>query len=284
MTYFALSSFRFARSNTNHLVLCQPQYILDNVKWKNSDTSTKWIWFQYLNFQAHSANQNYGGIFSLSPPNARVVMNGGELEASIFPPGYVSLVSNKFTYLLNLPDLCNRSSDISLGSLYPDAILCKVPLRSLKIYTRGLYSGSAPDFLMKMWYNKGGVQNQTGFPDASQIINFHQIGADNANPSKQGYSFPVIPSIHHSYRLSLEAENSSIPMDWVVEFSDFILGNKYGSIEYTNLSLDGFNCCNDGVVSSQHDRRYIWSGDQYMADEAWGDTGACAAEKVSDAR
>ena len=110
-----------------------------------------------------------------------------------------------------------------------------------------------------------------GPPTSSQIIGFHEIA------SKQGYSFPIIPGKQHSYRLSLTTENGNIPSDWVVEFSDYVVGNRFGSVEYTNLSLNGILCGLDGLVSSHHDRRYMWSGDQYMASEAWGNTGACAS-------
>lgn len=210
-------------------------------------------------------------------------MNGEELQTSIFPPGYVSLVSEKYTYLLDIPNnVCMRSGDISatFGRLYSHGILCKIPLRSLKIYSRGLLSGTAPDLFVEMYYNKGSVDNQIGPSDASQLVGFHQVGNDYAS-RKQGYSFPIVPGLEHSYRLSLATGNGDIPLDWVVEFSDFILGNRFGSVDYTNLSLNGFKCGNNGEISSQHDRRYIWSGDKYLSDEAWGNTGACAVGKVS---
>lgn len=215
-------------------------------------------------------------MFALSPPNAQAVMGGDVLDSSIFPDGYVSLVSHHYTYLLDLPgSVCARSSDISasLGLLYSNGILCKASLRSLKIYTRDLISETAPNLLVELWYDKEGVQ--TGPPDASQVIGFHEVGW------KQGYSLPIIPGIEHSYRLSLTSGSGDIPLDWVVEFSDPVIANRFGSIEYTNLSLNGILCGTNGLVSSQHDRRFIWSGDQYLANAAWGNTGACAAPKVS---
>ena len=78
-------------------VLCFPTYMLHNVQWKNMDTSKKWMRFQWEKLQPHNANQNHGGVFTLSPPDAQHVMNGGEIEHSIFPHPYVSLVSSKFT-------------------------------------------------------------------------------------------------------------------------------------------------------------------------------------------
>ena len=156
------------------------------------------------------------------------------------------------------------------GIVFPNGILCRVPLRSLKVYSQGLSARSAPNLTVEIWYNKGG--NQVGDPDSSQSILFHQIGV------KQGCSLPVIPSADHSYRLSLASGNGDIPSSWVVEFSDFVIGNRF-SIEYINLSLNGQPCGQNGLVSSHHDRRFMWSGDDYMANEAWGNTGACAASQ-----
>jgi hypothetical protein len=262
--------------------LCQPQYILHNVKWTNTDTSKKWIWFQYQNFQSHNANQNHGGIFSLAPPDADAVMNGQTYENSIFPQGFVSLVSSKYTYLLNLPgEPCVLSSTISseVGRLYDDGILCKVPLRSLKVWTRGLDAWSAPGLQVDFWYMKGGVDSQLVHTrDAMQVIDFHQIGS---NTPKQGYSLPVIPGTEHSYRLSLTIGDRDVPSDWIVEFSDTVMGNKY-SVEHTNLSLNGRSCGSNGLVSSQHDRRFIWSGGEFLKDEAWGNTGACSLQGTRD--
>jgi hypothetical protein len=252
-------------------VLCFPQYIFHDIEWKNSDTSSSWIWFQ-------DGDTNHGGVFTLSPPNAQVVMNGAVLNNSIFPAGYVSLVSNKYEYLLSLPgNICTGSSDISstIGKLYSNGILCKIPLRSLKIYTRGLNKGTAPNLMAEMWFNQGGVENQSVPPDASQLVRFHSLG------QKQGYSLPVIPGTEHSYRLSLASGSGTIPSDWVVEFSDPVMSNRFGSIEHINLSLNGSLCGLGGLVSNQHDRRFIWSGDSYLQDEAWGNTGACAAGNVS---
>jgi hypothetical protein len=125
-----------------------------------------------------------------------------------------------------------------------------------------------------MWFDKGGIENQVGAPDSSQIIGFHQTGGDNES-EKQGYSFPIIPGIEHSYKLSLTSGNGDIPLSWVLEFSDLVIGNRY-SIEYTNLSLNGKDCGSfGGLISSHHGRHFIWSGDSFMH-EAWGNTGACA--------
>ena len=157
-------------------VLCSPTYILHNVEWKNTDKSMKWIWFQPINNEA--ASQEHGGVFTLSPPDAQQVMNGGKIEHSIFPPGFVSLVHSKFTYLLELPGEPCVLSSIEYGDMYDGGILCKVPLRSLKVYSQDLSPGSAPDLKVEMWYGHGGVESQVGRnPDISQNIGFHQTGS-----------------------------------------------------------------------------------------------------------
>ena len=254
-------------------ILCFPTYMFHNVEWKNTDQSMKWMWFQWEHNQAHAADQNHGGIFTLSPPDAENVMNGGVIEHSIFPRGYVSLVSSEYSYLLSLPgEPCILSTEF--GQMYDGGILCKVPLRALKVYSRDQFPGSAPNLKVELWYNN----QEVGAPDRAQVIGFHQTGADGP---KQGYSLPVIPFAEHSYRLSLMAGNGDISSSWVVEFSDFVIGNRF-AIEYINLSLNGQKCGQNGLVSSHHDRRFMWSGDELMTDEAWGNTGACAANKPPD--
>lgn len=252
--------------------LCMPQYILHQVDWMSKNASRKWVTFQTRNEQSHTANQYYGGIFTLSPPDADLVMQGQNVENSFFPPGFVSLVSSRFDYLISTPDnLCVRSSELGKGLQYDDGILCKVPLRALKIYTKELLSGSAPHLQVGIYHNQGGISGQTGSPDVSAAIPFHQVGGDGQS-RKQGYSIPIIPGTDHSYQLSLNGEN--IPTDWVIEFSDVVLGNRW-NIEYIYLNALGRTCGNNGLVSSHHDRKYIWSGDEYLTDEVWGMHGAC---------
>eukprot|EP00957_Ditylum_brightwellii_P021843 1647746-Ditylum_brightwellii.AAC.1 len=85
-------------------VLCMPQYVLHNIKW-NNQKSGNWIWFQHHNTQGHNANQNHGGIFTLSPASISAIEAGQINENEmIFPSEYVSLVSSKFAYLLSLPN------------------------------------------------------------------------------------------------------------------------------------------------------------------------------------
>ena len=259
-------------------VLCMPQYIMHQVKWRSTSMSTKWVTFQHLNFQGHTANQNHGGIFTLSPPDAEEVLQNGSLDGSMFPPGFVSVVSSQFTYLLSVPgNKCVLSS--SLGSdmafRYDNGILCEVELRSLKVYSRNSVSGSAPNMLVQAWF---GPPSNGSTPDASQEIGFHQIGGDYQT-KKQGYLVPVIPGADNTYHLSLVDNDQNIPSDWVVEFSDWVMGNRW-DIEYITLELHGRSCPNNGLVSSHHDRSFLWSGDEFMDDLAWGNHGACPSNNV----
>jgi hypothetical protein len=264
--------------------LCMPQYIMHNINWSNSDKSKKWVRFQSRNTQSHNANQHHGGIFTLSPPDATKVISGNILDNSFFPPGFVSLVSSKFSYLLSVPDdLCILSSSLgdNMGFIYDNGILCKRPLRALKLYSRGLFSNSAPKLSVEIWFNDEGIVGQQNLPNVVHEIGFHQVGNDNESHPKQGYSIPVIPGIEQSYRLSLAASNGGstlIPHDWVVEFSDWVIGNRW-DIEYIYLSLVGRSCGASGLVSSHHDRKFIWSGDEFMRDEAWGNHGACVTSQ-----
>lgn len=212
-----------------------------------------------------------GGIFTLSPEEAAIVRNGGIIEDSFFPEGFVSLVSSKFSYLLGLPNHVCIASREEYGDRYDGGILCAVELRALKVYTRGLLSGSAPQLRVEVWFNNGGIAGQTGSPESSQLINFHQVGADFSSP-KQGYSLPVIPGRDHSYKLSLT--NGNLPDDWVIEFSDPVIGNRWSRDELF-LGVAGRDCGNNGLIDSQHDRKFIWGGNGYLDDEAWFHHGAC---------
>ena len=77
---------------------------------------------------------------------------------------------------------------------------------------------------------------------------------------KQGYSATVIPGLDHSYKLSMTGGGAVSP-DWIIEFSDPIFGNRWKRDEI-DLAVVGRNC--PYPVHSQHDRRYIWSGEHYL--------------------
>lgn len=240
--------------------LCMPQYILHNVDWSHDDPSTKWMAFQH-------GETNFGGIFSLSP--------NSDVSKSPFPKGYVSLVSDRYDYLLDAPrDVCVSSYHLGLEDRYDNGILCKVPLRSLKVYSRGLRDNSeVPSLKVEVWFNNhnGIAQHSATRPSTTQFYPFHQIDGDS---KRQGYSFPVIPSLSVSYRLSLNSGDRGIPDDWVIEFSDPVVGNRWGE-EYVQLELRGRPCSDKGIISSHHDRRFIYSGMEFLDDKVWGDHGAC---------
>jgi hypothetical protein len=245
--------------------LCMPQYILHNVLWRHEDPNSNWMSFQ-------KGDTDYGGIFTLSPDSQE--------SNSPFPDGYISLVSDRFDYLLDTPeDLCKSSYHLGIGRRFDNGILCKTPLRALKVYTRGLKDdGKAPSLKVEVWFdNSDGIQGHSKKrPSTTQYYPFHQIG-DDGETNRQGYSLPVIPSLDVSYRLSLSSGDRDIPKDWVIEFSDPVVGNRWGE-EYMQLELRGRACMDNGVVSSHHDRRFIYSGPEFMADQAWGKHGACVKE------
>ena len=65
------------------------------------------------------------------------------------------------------------------------------------------------------------------------------------------------------------------PHDWVIEFKDVVMGNR-GTDEEIYLVMEGRICSKDGLTSSFHDQRYLWSGDNFM-ECAWGNHGVCVA-------
>jgi len=153
-------------------VLCFPQYVLHNIDWKHFPG--KWVMFQNENFQGHNANQNHGGILMLSPTSQ---------PTTFFPGDYISLVSNKFSYLLDVGvdntgnEVCDSASNLSLDHRYDSGILCKVPLRTLKIYTRNLVQPQPP-LLIKIWNHNFNSPETSSEPIVEHFIGFHQIGND----------------------------------------------------------------------------------------------------------
>ena len=121
--------------------LCMPVYILHNISWKV--TKSKWVHF-------HNDANNKGGIFTLSPSE------GNNMDGIFFPPGFVSLSSEFYTYLLDIQDggsaVCYSTTTLNnipgvsaatLSSRFSNGILCKRPLRALKIWTKNLSPATA---------------------------------------------------------------------------------------------------------------------------------------------
>jgi hypothetical protein len=249
--------------------LCMPQYIFQGVTWNQTERDDE-MWMQ---FQKHGTA--HGGIFSLSPDDSPRQEDG-----SPFPDGYISLVSSYFDYLLSAPnDLCVSSVDLDLGVRFDNGILCKAPLRALKVFSRGMMDdGSAPLLKVDVWFNNpnGVASHENLSPSTTQLLPFHQIG-DNGSTDKQGYSLPVIPSTDVSYKLSLASGDGNFPKDWVIEFNDPVIGNRW-EVEYLQLQVQGRSCGKDGIVSSQHDRRFLYGGSEFfMGGNARGNHGACVA-------
>lgn len=108
-----------------------PTYVFVNVRWAVT-TSYKALYFTSGNRGANGR----GGIFTLSPPECDAT--NPNPEGHIFPPGYCSLVSSTFEYLLAHGDgSCVTSASLGVADKYDNGILCSRPLRSLKVYTRG---------------------------------------------------------------------------------------------------------------------------------------------------
>jgi len=250
-------------------LLCMPSYILHDVKWKVTKAGN-WISLQ-------RGGTGGGGIFSLSPPNAQAVKSATDVEQAafedmIFPPSHVSLASGHYNYLTDT-NFCTSSNSIGLGDRYGGGILCEESLRVLKVWTTNLQGSTAPSLRVEVWLNSTlpGIFEQTSRdPDVTQLVNFHSIA--DLGASKQGYSLPVFILDNVSYRLSLDSADGNIPSDWIIEFSDPVMGNRWGE-EFVNLSLEGRECENNGVISSQHSRRYMYG--LGFEQQAWGKSGAC---------
>eukprot|EP00985_Skeletonema_marinoi_P024316 scaffold16804_cov299-Skeletonema_marinoi.AAC.1 len=252
-------------------LLCMPSYILHDVKWKVTKGGT-WIWLQ-------RGGTGGGGIFSLSPPNAEAVKSATAEEQAaftdiIFPQGYVSVASGHYNYLKST-GYCVSSNSIGLGDRYGGGILCQESLRVLKVWSTNFHTATAPSLRVEVWLNntESGISEQaTRDPDITQLVNFHAIA--NLFASKQGYSLPVLLVDKVSYRLSLDRNDTNIPGNWIIEFSDPVMGNRFGE-EFVNLNVVGRACENNGVVSSQHSRRYTYG--LGFGGQAWGQTGACVS-------
>jgi hypothetical protein len=185
--------------------LCTPTYVLDRVQWRA--TSARW-------FQFHAAANNYGGIFTLAPPE-RNAIDGG-----LFPRGFVALCSQAYAYLLSLDNGGTCVTAESLGEAsrtrYDGGILCRRPLRSLRIYSRGLVHATAPRLRVEL--RQGGERKSVA------LLAFHQIGYDPASGTggtkKQGYALPVAAGTAYEpgpeYVVSLE-DGSDVPDDWIIE-------------------------------------------------------------------
>lgn len=197
-----------------------------------------------------------------------------------FPPGYCALVSSTWTYLVSLgTNICQFSSNINnawpgvskvqLSNMFSGGILCTQPVRSLKIYTKGLTSTSARPLQVTIYNN--------GVTITSFQIQFFENGGDN---KKQGYAFPVIANNNnYEYEISLVGGGILDP-SWIIVFSDPVIGNRW-TPDTIQLTVKGQNC-NKRFVTSQHDRRWLWADSRdFLFASAWG-RGACSSQELPD--
>ena len=247
-------------------VLCQPHYVMTNVK-RIHNTNNAWISFQGGNNENAT---NFGGIFTMSPPECseNLLRNSSQAKDadSFIEGGFCSVVSGRYTYLSALP-VCSRTEQLSnaLKKRYASGILCKGPLRALKIFSHSLPEGYDEQKLrVEIFLNAKTIdeQNQQQVADAEMFIPFHKVS------NKQGFSVPVLPINHdsgmetHSYRISLGSDLSPVPDDWIITFSDPAFGHRWEE-ETIIMNVVGRTCGENGnlLVSSQHDRKYLVSDD-----------------------
>ena len=213
-----------------------------------------------------------GGIITLSPPDCASASGAG----GFFPAGYCSLVSSNWTYVLDFPGVCARSWQLDnafpgvsasiLSSWYGNGLVCKAPMRSLRIYTNG--TNTIPRLQLEIF------EIATNTRISIFMVPFFRIQAS----IRQGYAFPVIPDPRYEYRIS--NNGGPIPSWWVVVFSDPVFGNRWAP-DYITLTVVGQNC-NRKLVSSQHDRRWLFTDvNNFLNPSVWG-RGACSAKYHAD--
>ena len=213
-------------------LLCNPQYILLNPDWDVASEALRGSGM-FL-FDVENQN-NDGGIFSLAPPHARPDNQGiVNPQGLVFPAGFQSLVGPSRRYLLAI-DNGGACQDVStVPGIPPDfsrrtrpsqqnqGILCRKPLRRLNIWSRDPHRGNVRLTLF-----------QNGAEISSQEIPRWRTG----QTQKQGYNMAVLLDDSVTYRVAL-ANGGDIPDSWVIEFSDPIMGNRFGN-ERVRLQVQG---------------------------------------------
>jgi hypothetical protein len=230
--------------------LCMPHYVFHNVTWiYPEDTNSKWVTFTQSNAAVD------GGIFSVS------LEDFATNRSSILPPGYASLASGFYTYLIGT-GLCDGSADMGLGERYENGILCRTQLQTLRLYSNGV--GSGLSLSVRVW--KSAEDRQAGVaPMAAQDIPFWGAG------KRQGYRLPVIVASENIY-YHVSLSGGDIPAEWFIDFGDQTLTNRWG-VQTLNIDIQGRNCGGDMMmIQSDHDRNYLLA---YASDgTGWGH-GAC---------
>jgi hypothetical protein len=156
-------------------ILCQPTYVFHNTKrYDNSDGNQNWCYFGGSSKKTWSMAN--GGIFTLSPPNCLANHQNEGIEHCFFPKGYCSVVDYRYDYLVKFGhNVDNKTCSFSstLDDVWPgksgsdlkkrynngnkDSVLCKVPLRTLKIFSRNFNKNwqlrNVPDLHVELWYD-----------------------------------------------------------------------------------------------------------------------------------
>ena len=186
---------------------CMPTYVFENCTF---DVSSGWSGKPMFEFYENA--NNYGGIF-IAAPNSDVSIFSG-----------VALVSHVHTWLLQLQNsVCVQTSGMSIGVVGNNnlqGISCSRDIRALRIWTIGLTSSNAPSLSVS-------VEEPVGTPRTSFSVDWFQI-ADPAVPDRQGYAFPVATGRDLKYIIRL-SDGTNVPASWVIEFSDPVIGNRYGT-------------------------------------------------------
>ena len=79
------------------------------------------------------------------------------------------------------------------------------------------------------------------------------ISTQTVTPERLGYPMTVVTGDEQSYHLALQG-GGSVPADWVIEFSDVIMANRFGD-EHIRLTVAGRSC--PPSTSATHDRLFI---------------------------
>ena len=242
--------------------LCFGQYMLVNSTWNVHDVNRPW-------FQFPPERHHFGGVFSLSPPEVR----SGNPTANLFPQGYSSLVHRHYEFLLDIEGSgCSLARDVMVPDMtaelmaerYLDGVLCQRDLRVLKIRARA----PSPDMKLLMEVRHIGD---------NEVLSRFTMTLNDANEAFPCFAMPVVLGSEYEYFLTLLSGNDeaiAMPTDWIIEFSEDVFANRWGA-DYLNLHVYGRDCDGD-VVSSRHDRRFLFADMGQKDERAWGH-GACTA-------
>jgi hypothetical protein len=248
---------------------CYPTYILDECDFRQ--WSGGWSGQPEIVFQEQA--NNFGGIFALSPSTIALGTNDDD---GLFPSGFVALVSHTNEHLLPIDGgtSCLRTSETtfqrSVGDFGPEenpgGILCKRALRAVKMWTVGLAAGAAPLSVSII---------QSGATVSTFSVPFFMIGLNGGSwPEgfqRQGFAFATPVGVDIELQISWSGEN--VPATWSIEFSDPVIGNRFGAADEIALRVQGRDC--PEVTTSDHDRRFIMGDATTFLTEAG--RGACTA-------